>query len=258
MADGGQLRSVGLRRNPGGMFGRMGRQIGSVMWGASLGGGLGTIVGAHRTGKKHSKKSGIKNTKKYESASLAGGAVGGIASMVASHKGIVKSPVLTTPFSVVVGSAAGRKFIEKKAFVGLTPFNIRDKETFHSTEGYMKEVGNRTAGMFAGAAAGALTGGIVGTTLAGQGMGTAAGIMGGGIVGMLTGDYKSVRKGEREAGVRQSTIGEHIGRNIISNIGTSVGTRLAGGSVGALAGVGTDYVVRKKMKEVESGKKIKS
>ena len=89
-------------------------------------------------------------------------------------------------------------------------------------------------------------------------MGTAAGIMGGGLVGMLTGDYQSVRKGEREAGVRQSTIGEHIGRNIISNIGTSVGTRLAGGSVGALAGVGTDYVVRKKMKEVESGKKIKS
>lgn len=155
--------------------------------------------------------------------------------------------------------------MNKKAFY--TPFDVKSRKEYYSSEGYLKELGNTTLSALAGGAMGGVAGGAVGAGLAAaiwaglpagykKNLELPAALMGGaalgGLPGMLVGgvvgDYKSMRKTEREAGVDVTRPLGYIGRKLGSSLtGTIIPIPVVGPAIG-------DYVVSRKMLDNRMGK----
>jgi len=126
--------------------------------------------------------------------------------------------------------------LEKLAFIAVTPFNVTNKKELESKKGYLKEVGNRVAGSIGGSLTGATIAGLLGAAIAAGVIKikpntadffnvkdiAALAALTAAPIGSIAGDYKSLRKTEREAGVDPSTFGKYLARGLGSATGTNI------------------------------------
>lgn len=177
----------------------------------------------------------------------------------------------------------------KYAFLAVTPFDIKDKKEYKSGKGYAKEWANKVIGVIGGGITGGLAGMGIGALAAlpfAKGKSKAArslaraaksnhklngktvsrisvdltkpdimqsATMAGGIVGAvtggITGEVRSIRKGEREAGVKQTGLGSYLGRSVAGAVAGSV-VPVIGAPVG-------DYYASRELRELKPVKKKK-
>lgn len=142
--------------------------------------------------------------------------------------------------SMLIHIENGEEDFTKEAFFAVAPFK---GGKYDSAGGYGAEYGNKMlgdlTGSFAGAGGGAgigagiggIIGAIRGKAKKGAGIGAAIGGGIGYLAGGVTGQIRSLRKSERNAGVRPSGVGAILGRGL-----AATGGGLAGAGVGALAG----------------------
>lgn len=142
------------------------------------------------------------------------------------------------------------QIMQKLGFFAFSPLKVKDEKELKEPKGYAKEYINRntgaTAGMLVGMTGGAGIGaglGSIGRTSNAAEIGVLTGMLAGGITGGITGDVRSLRKTEREAGVKPTGVGKYLGRSLGSVItGTILPIPVVGGAVG-------DYTVSRHLTE---------
>lgn len=139
--------------------------------------------------------------------------------------------------------------LEKLAFFAVTPFDVANQQELESGKGYFKEMGNRLAGGVTGAMVGGAPLGLLGGALqanrpgGGAGKATIAAAILAALAGAYTGDVRSLRQTEREAGVKPTGVGKYLGRAVGSTVGSAVVP-----GVGGLLG---DYLVSRQIQKYQ-------
>ena len=137
--------------------------------------------------------------------------------------------------------------LKKLGFMAVTPFKVKNKKELKSPKGFAKETANATIGYLAGGLAGGvipaglylaakrvspmrMRAGFTGNEAHFINSGKAFGMaMIGGGLGGVTGGVRSLRKTEREAGVKPSGLGKFLIRGGSSAAGFIAGERATRG-----------------------------
>lgn len=136
--------------------------------------------------------------------------------------------------------------MKKEAFVGVTPFTPNPESEYKDVNNYLREYGNRLAS----SALGVLPGGVltvIGVSRGHPGL-TAVGA-GTTLAGAIVGDYKGLRKHEREHNpeAKLTGPGQYLGRNAGSLVGSAV--------IPIFGGMAGDYLVSRHLQDKALDKK---
>jgi len=138
----------------------------------------------------------------------------------------------------------------KTAFWGITPLKPKPGEEYDSLKNYAKEYVNTGLGIVlgagGGAGAGAGLGALVGYMAKKPALGAGVGAAIGAFPGAITGGIRSLRKTERETGVKPTGVGQYFGRVFGAGIpSAAINHYLPGASI--LTAPVFDYAVSRKL-----------
>lgn len=137
---------------------------------------------------------------------------------------------------------------EKLGFITAHIMDAPKKKDYKSVGGYARETVNRMSsklvGGALGAAGGATVGGLIGLALKNPAAGAGAGALLGGVPGTIVSDYRSIRRTEKETGIKEKDR-TNVGGYIVRGIGAGVG----GAVIPVLGGFGGDYLVSRELQK---------